>query len=155
MGFRFKKSKKIAPGIKMNFGKKSAGISFGGKRGGLSFNSKTGARARVSIPGTGISYSTKLGGSKKRKKASASAHSVNPRNTNTKAPSTRSTVPVPQRIWYIVLSILIVISGICYFPKGISTALLTCLVGAFMLFLTYRSKAKTPQDMEDDHEHFK
>lgn len=64
MGFRFRKSFKVAPGVKLNLGKKSAGLSFGGKHGGVSFNSKSGARMRVSIPGTGISYSTKLGSGK-------------------------------------------------------------------------------------------
>lgn len=63
MGFRFRKSIKIAPGVRINLGKKSAGISVGGKRGGISYNSRTGARARVSAPGTGLSYSAKIGGS--------------------------------------------------------------------------------------------
>lgn len=66
MGMRFRKSIKIAPGVKLNLGKKSAGISIGGKHGGVSFNSRTGARARVSAPGTGLSYSTKIGGTSKR-----------------------------------------------------------------------------------------
>lgn len=65
MGFGFKKSIKIAPGIKLNLGKKSAGISIGGKHGGISLNSKKGARARVSALGTGLSFSTKLGKKKK------------------------------------------------------------------------------------------
>lgn len=155
MGFRFKKSKKIAPGVRLNFGKKSAGISFGGKRGGLSFNSKTGARTRVSVPGTGISYSTKLGGSKKKKKTSKTAHSVPSRKSNTYVSPTQSNVPIPQRTWYIVLSIIIIISGICYFPKDISAALLTCLVGALMCFSTYKSKSQKKQDMEDQHEDFR
>ena len=61
MGLRFRKSFKIAPGVKVNIGKKSVGMSVGGKYGGVSVNSKTGARARMSAPGTGISYSEKLG----------------------------------------------------------------------------------------------
>lgn len=60
MGIRFRKSIKIAPGVRLNIGKKSTGISIGGKYGGISMNSKTGMRARVSAPGTGLSYSTKI-----------------------------------------------------------------------------------------------
>lgn len=60
MGLRFRKSIKIAPGVKLNLGKKSAGISIGNKYGGVSINSQTGTRARISAPGTGISYSTKI-----------------------------------------------------------------------------------------------
>lgn len=73
MGTRFRKSIKIAPGVKLNLGKKSAGISIGGKYGGVSFNSKTGARARVSAPGTGISYSTKIGSSNSSKNTYSSS----------------------------------------------------------------------------------
>ena len=77
MGFKFRKSIKIAPGVKLNLGKKSAGISVGGKYGGMSFNTKSGTRARVSAPGTGLSYSTKIGGSSgKRSSGSSSTHSV-------------------------------------------------------------------------------
>lgn len=65
MGTRFRKSFKIAPGVKVNVGKKSVGISVGGKYGGVSVNSKTGARARVSAPGTGLSYSEKIGRSRR------------------------------------------------------------------------------------------
>lgn len=64
MGLRFRKSIKLAPGVKLNLGKKSAGISVGGKYGGMSFNSRSGSRARVSIPGTGISYSTSVSSKK-------------------------------------------------------------------------------------------
>lgn len=63
MGFKFRKSIKLAPGVKLNLGKKSVGVSVGGKQGGISYNSRTGARARVSAPGTGLSYSAKIGGS--------------------------------------------------------------------------------------------
>ena len=80
MGLKFRKSIKLGKGAKLNLGKKSIGMSFGGKHGGISFNSKSGTRVRASIPGTGISYSTKLGGtSKKSKKAT-------PQNSYTTVP---------------------------------------------------------------------
>lgn len=60
MSLRYRKSIKVAPGVKVNVGKKSVGISAGNKYGGVSVNSKTGTRARVSAPGTGISYSGKI-----------------------------------------------------------------------------------------------
>lgn len=58
MGLRFRKSIKIAPGVRLNVGKKSSSISFGGK--GLRYTiSSTGKRtASAGIPGTGISYVT-------------------------------------------------------------------------------------------------
>lgn len=69
MAFRFRKSKKVAPGTRINLGRKSAGVSFGNKGAGISFNSRRGVHARVSIPGTGISYTGKIGGKHRRKKS--------------------------------------------------------------------------------------
>lgn len=70
MGFRFRKSLKIAPGVRLNLGKKSAGLSFGGKGLRYSVNSSGRKTTTVGVPGSGISYSkstyakkTKKGGS--------------------------------------------------------------------------------------------
>lgn len=60
MGLRFRKSVTIMPGVRVNFGKKSVGVSIGNKYGGVTVNSKTGVHTRVSIPGTGVSYTEKI-----------------------------------------------------------------------------------------------
>lgn len=56
MGFRFRKSIKIAPGVRVNVGKKGSSLSVGGKGATVNF-SKKGTRTTIGIPGTGISYS--------------------------------------------------------------------------------------------------
>lgn len=58
---RFRKRVKIAPGVSLNVGKKSVGVRVGGRGYGVSTNTKTGTRASVGLPGTGISYSKKIG----------------------------------------------------------------------------------------------
>ena len=56
MGFRFRKSVKIAPGMRLNVGKKSASVSFG-KKGARYTISSTGRRtSSIGIPGTGLYY---------------------------------------------------------------------------------------------------
>ncbi len=56
MGFRFRKSFKIAPGMRLNVGKKSASFSFGGK-GVRHTISSTGRRtSSIGIPGSGLYY---------------------------------------------------------------------------------------------------
>ena len=56
MGFRFRKSVKIAPGVRLNVGKKSASVSFGGK-GVRHTISSTGRRtSSIGIPGSGLYY---------------------------------------------------------------------------------------------------
>lgn len=58
MGLNFRKSFKVAPGVRLNVGKKGiSSVSVGGKGARVSV-SKKGTRTTVSAPGTGLSYST-------------------------------------------------------------------------------------------------
>jgi hypothetical protein len=55
--FRFRRSIKLLPGVRLNFGKKSASISVGTR--GASYTIGTrGSRTTVGIPGTGLSYTS-------------------------------------------------------------------------------------------------
>lgn len=109
MGLKYRKSIKIAPGVKLNVGKKSAGISVGGKYGGVSVNSKTGVRTRTSLPGTGISYTSSSG--KKAHTNSGSSRS---------AKKTSSAKPPKERNPYVelVLCIFLGSMGIHRFYVG-------------------------------------
>lgn len=69
MGFRFRKSFKIAPGVKFNINKKSVGLTFGKKGAHFTINSKGKRTTSVGIPGTGLSY-THTSKSRKRTKTS-------------------------------------------------------------------------------------
>ena len=61
MGFRFRKSFRIAPGVRINLSKTGVSTSIGGK--GATVNvSKRGVRGTVGIPGSGLSYSERLDG---------------------------------------------------------------------------------------------
>ena len=66
MGLRFRRSIKIAPGVRLNVGSKSWGISTGVRGARISTNSKTGTHASVGIPGTGLSYRHKIGSAPKQ-----------------------------------------------------------------------------------------
>ena len=59
MGFRFRKTIKLFPGVKINLSKSGISTTIGGR--GASVNiGRSGTRATVGLPGTGISYSMKL-----------------------------------------------------------------------------------------------
>ena len=75
MPLRFRKSVKIAPGVKVNFNKKSTSISVGGKHVGITANSHRGVTGRISAPGTGLTYTTKLTGSSRSSRSSNSRRS--------------------------------------------------------------------------------
>ena len=53
--FRFRRSVKLFPGVRWNFGKKSSSLSIGG-RGAHYTVGTSGSRTTVGIPGTGLSY---------------------------------------------------------------------------------------------------
>lgn len=65
MGFRFRKSIKILPGVKLNLGSKGVSSVTVGKRGASVTVGKKGTRATVGIPGTGLSYSEQISGGRK------------------------------------------------------------------------------------------
>lgn len=76
MGVRFRKSFKIAPGMKLNFGKKGVSATVGGNGAHYTINSSGKKTASVGVPGTGLSYSSSSGGTNsKGKKAAASSNS--------------------------------------------------------------------------------
>lgn len=56
MALRFRKTIRIAPGIRINIGKKSASASFGAKGFHHTISTTGKKTTSVGIPGTGISY---------------------------------------------------------------------------------------------------
>ena len=71
MGLRFRKSINIAPGIKLNLNKKSAGLTFGTKGFHHTINTKGRRTDTVGIPGTGLSYTHTSGNTSKKHTASS------------------------------------------------------------------------------------
>lgn len=72
MGFRFRKSKKILPGVRLNFSKKGMGVSFGGKHARYSI-SPTGRRTTSFKVAPGLTYTTSSGGRKRQNKRRSAA----------------------------------------------------------------------------------
>lgn len=56
MATRFRKSIKVAPGVRLNVSKKSVGLSAGTKGAHISVNSSGRVTKSVGIPGTGVSH---------------------------------------------------------------------------------------------------
>jgi Protein of unknown function (DUF4236) len=69
MGFGFRKSFKVAPGVRLNVGKRGIGASVGVKGLRYSVNSRGSSRVTASIPGTGLSYTSSSSGRSYKSKA--------------------------------------------------------------------------------------
>lgn len=66
MGFQFRKSINLGKGFRMNLSKSGVGFSWGKKGFRFTKTAKGKNRVTVSVPGTGLSYSTELGEEKKK-----------------------------------------------------------------------------------------
>lgn len=80
MGFRFRRSFKIAPGVRVNLNKKSASVTFGPK--GLKHTVSTTGKSHttVGVPGTGLSYTTSSGGSDRPASIPAAQRPTSPKS---------------------------------------------------------------------------
>lgn len=76
MSFRFQKRVRVAPGLRLNISKRGVSTSFG-KRGASVTLGRTGLYGNVGIPGSGLSYRTKLD-----KQVGSAAKSPQRRNGN-------------------------------------------------------------------------
>ena len=94
MGFHFRKSKKAGP-FNFTLSKKGIGWSVGSKH--VRFTSSATGRksVRASIPGTGLSYSTSLGGKKKTPKLLKGKRYVRKKSTTGKPAQTHTNRAVP------------------------------------------------------------
>lgn len=108
MGFRFRKSKKILPGVRLNFSNKSVGVSLGGKRARVPVNSSGRKTYSASIPGTGISYVKTSSG----KHTSGQNHSASGGGYSTPQPSSPGGKKGPSSGWTIFWLIV-------FFPVGL------------------------------------
>lgn len=86
MPSRFRKSIKIAPGVRLNIGKKTGSISVGKRGSSLNFGCR-GVYGNIGIPGTGLSYRSKLDGS-------SQSHKSNPVKTNNPSQSNKTEIPI-------------------------------------------------------------
>lgn len=77
MPFRFQKRVRIAKGVTLNIGKKSASVRIGGKNAGITTGT-AGTRVSASVPGTGLGISSKLGTNSADSAASPIAAPITP-----------------------------------------------------------------------------
>lgn len=109
MGLRFRKSIKIAPGLKINLNKDSVSATVGKRGAHYTINSKGKRTASVGIPGTGLSYTSTSGGSSGKAKTSRSSANA---QTSNHTPSD------DDKKWYQKTG-WIIFWLICFFPVGL------------------------------------
>lgn len=126
MGWRFRKSVKIAPGVRVNFGKKSTSVSVGGKGYRKTFSSTGKVTTSVGIPGSGLSYVTTENTKKKQS------------GTNKQNSSAYSTQKKPSAKSYRTCGTILQILAPVLFVLSLMLALVMPVVGiVFSLFAIF------------------
>ena len=125
VGFRFRKSFKVAPGVRLNVGRKSSSISFGGKGFHTSISTSGRKTRTVSIPGTGISHVSTSGGKRSR--------SAQHRTTSHQQPASPRLLRICSKIM-LVIAILALFLAIVAFSTAGAAGLLFLIVALVCLF---------------------
>ncbi len=92
MPWRFRRSIKLLPGMKINFGKKSASVTVGGRLARTTYSTTGRQTSSYSVPGTGLYYTTSTNGRARR-------------SERRRAPPPKP--PFYQRTWFIVLMLIL------------------------------------------------
>lgn len=160
MGFKFRKSFKVAPGVKVNLSNKGVGMSAGVKGVRVS-TGPSGSRITTSIPGTGLSYEQRIGKSKKAKQREVPTTNNSYTSMKEQEVNTAKVVePVRETPTYLVTAFrakdsqvnasgrklmkpLSIITGICAALFLIMMLFVPALILAVISFMCYKN-IKTP-----------
>lgn len=97
MGLRFRKSVKIAPGVRLNIGKKSVGVSAGVKGYRKSINSSGRVTTSIGTPVSGVSY-VKTENLKSKSKKPASSRVSSTAIAASSSASSPAVAPAPVKV---------------------------------------------------------
>lgn len=169
MGWRFRKSVKLAPGVRVNFGKRGTSLSIGGKGFRKTFSSTGRTTTTFGIPGTGLSYSES---SKKPKKKRSTKRSSRPKvSVRWEEPATSPTnkpganklgkvmhiIMHPSTKIYRICGIILQVASVLLLLMSLLLTLATPIgiVGVLLAFLFffvgkgYRKKSAVPPEEQD------
>lgn len=143
MGLRFRKAKQIAPGLRLNFSKKSVGLSIGKKGLRYSINSSGRRTKSFGIPGTGISYQTYSQAKRPSISSSTSEQKTLPSNRNFQKNVKAKTPLFPL----LLLGIFFTFSSILLFSKGEYENFRMAITFGLLFFLIWAMGQRKPKEI--------
>ena len=116
MGMRFRKSIKVAPGVKVNLNKNSVSVTAGVKGAHHTISSNGNRTSSVGIPGTGISYTKTT--RKKTERSYADDFGAEPIIPPAQEPQGDKSPQPPKKKWY-QTNFFVIFMLIFFFPVGL------------------------------------
>lgn len=159
MGWRFRRSVKILPGIRLNISRRGlSSLSFG-RRGATLNIGRSGMRQTLGIPGTGISYSSRIVAPHSSGTGVSGAEPVRALHGRTEKvpelePSRFGLVQRPVDSRYTAAKILCLVAGIVTFPllltldSGWAALPVACLALAWLVPSTGRLRAEANREYQ-------
>ncbi|GAA4534141.1 DUF4236 domain-containing protein [Amycolatopsis samaneae] len=142
MGFRYRKSFRVAPGVRMTVSKSEVGYSVGGKGIRVTKRARGGMQTTISAPGTGLSYTTST------RRRTRRANAAYPAPTSHSASPTRRTpvlIPMTRRIkterLLCLVGLLTTVIGFVVLPL-LLLALPCLLAGLIMMLLNLKDEMR-------------
>lgn len=142
MGWKYRKSIKLAPGVRLNMGKKSQSITVGGKFHRTTFSSTGRVTSSTSIPGTGLHHTTTVRTGRKQ----------TPKNTqNTQ--NTPQHTPRTYKVCGVILQVLsVLLFAMSLAVLSFSAFGLVFALFAALLFFVGRNYRETANELEETEE---
>lgn len=146
MGLRYRKSIKIAPGVRLNVNKKSVGVTVGGKGLHYTVNSKGQTTKTVGIPGTGLSYSKtssgKKSGASRRATYTDTSLTPSPTKKEQKPPKVQTDIHFSDPVTKNSIGAGVILLVVAFFCSGFSwpLAIVVALLAVYSFFSYIRYK---------------
>lgn len=153
MGLRYRKSIKIAPGVKVNLNRKSASVTIGGKGVHKTFNSNGQTTTSVNLPVKGLSYTDRKSSTASKRKSTASgsssvlashsAASTVAAAPKEKKPTVQAVISDPPTAGVSVIGAFVIIVGFFASGSSIPVGIIIALFGAYLIY-SYIAYKKHP-----------
>jgi hypothetical protein len=141
LAFRYRKSVKLAPGVRMTVSKSGVGYSVGGKGYRVTKRADGRIQQTASLPGTGIGYTSSVNSSK-RSRRSQRGGGAGPSVRLEAQRRARAAVPMPRRMkiqrYLVFISVALTLVGFVVLPL-LLLGLPCLLVGLVMSLVNLRT----------------
>lgn len=153
MGLRYRKSIKIAPGVKVNLNRKSASVTVGGKGYHKTFNSNGQTTTSVNLPVKGLSYTDRKSSKSSKRKTNTSAVSASPspaaHSTNAKVKAAQikekkiavqAVLSDPPTVGVAIFGVFAIIVGFFASGSSIPIGIIIALFGVYFIYAYFAHK---------------
>lgn len=139
MGIRYRKSIKIAPGVKVNLNRKSASVTLGGNGYHKTFNSNGQTTTSVNLPVKGLSYTDRKGRSSSSSPAPATRFDNAGSIVEAPAPkekkvTAKAVIPDPPTAGVAVIGSFIIVAGFFISGSSIPAGIIVALFGVYLIY---------------------